>query len=467
MVALKPAPANKGTGARSVVLVDEELWFGTTDTSAAENAAANSMAATAGTVIGTKPFPESTRRLAELSNREPAPIQEMVQVLEGDPALSARLLRFVNSAALGLRQRCTSVRHAVTLVGTKQLHQLATTAAVLDMFDSGSETAVTILEHSAVVGAFCRYLGSHLGLPAEDLFTAGVLHDIGKLMLLDTFGDSYLSILQSSAEEPELVYAFERQAHGFDHGVLAAHVLKAWNIPDPLPKIIAWHHEPTRAYASSPLHGSLVQTLRLSDLLAHLMDRGATRADARLVTQHEAANYLDISEAQLDNMWDELATLRGHALHLKRTEGKSLEPDTESNTRVKLAAKEGLAEVPQQFPCAQCGSPSFGTACPACHGYVCTSHPIGERGWCGVCDNEFADFALAAFPLTTVHASAGAVLFALLAGAAGWATQGIDGLLRYTIAAALLGVLAMGGFVVTKRSYLRAKFIRSRPNRGN
>ncbi|HEY5955839.1 MAG TPA: HDOD domain-containing protein [Polyangiaceae bacterium] len=460
------ATSKQGAAARGPVLVDEELWFGTTDTSAAESAAAKSMAATAGSVVGTKPFPESAHRLAELSRRDPAPVQEMVEVLENDPALSARLLRFVNSASLGLRQRCTTIRHAVTLVGTKQLHQLATTAAVMDLFDDGSGEAVAVLEHSAVVGAFCRYLGTHLGLPAEDLFTAGVLHDIGKLMLLDTFGESYLALLNGCVHEPETIYARERKEYGFDHGILAAHVLKTWNIPDPLPKIIAWHHEPTRAYASSPLHGSLVQTLRLSDLIANLMQRGATRADVRQVTQHEAASYLDISEAQLDAMWDELATLRDHALHLKRSEGNSTDPKAaESTTRVKVAAKDGLAEVPQQFRCAKCGSASYGTACPACHGYVCTSHPIDNRGWCAVCDGEFDEFARKAFPVTSLHAATGASLIAVTGSVAGWASDGSAGLMRHGLAAIIIAMFAFGAFVLARRSYLRAKFIRTRPNR--
>ena len=165
----------KGPAIAPRVLLDEDLWFSAADSSIAEEAAAKSMAATAGTVLGAKPFPESARRLAELASKDNAQVGAMVEVLEQDPALSAKLLRVVNSAGFGLRQRCTSIRHAVTLVGSKHLHQMATTAAVLDLFDSESGPAVTVLEHSAVVGAFCRYLGTHQGLPSEDLFTAGVL----------------------------------------------------------------------------------------------------------------------------------------------------------------------------------------------------------------------------------------------------------------------------------------------------
>jgi len=251
----KPAPKSAPT-----VVLDEELWFGSSNGDEVEQAAAKSLAATAGTVIGAKPFPESARKLAELSSKENTPVQKYVQVLEQDPALSAKLLRVVNSAGFGLRQKCTSVRHAVSIVGSKRLHQMATTAAVLDLYDSDSDTAVKTLEHSAIMGAFCRYLAAHLSLPADDLFAIGALHDIGKLMMLETFGERYRKLVERAQDEPDVIFSLERAEYGFDHGVLAAHVLKAWNIPEPIPKVVAWHHEVTRAYHSSTFHSALVKS---------------------------------------------------------------------------------------------------------------------------------------------------------------------------------------------------------------
>jgi HD-like signal output (HDOD) protein len=452
------------------VLLDEELWFGSSNASEAqaEAAAAKSMAATAGTVLGAKPFPESARRLAELSSQENAQVNAMVQVLEQDPALSAKLLRVVNSAGFGLRQRCTSVRHAVTLVGSKHLHQMATTAAVLDLFDSDSGPAVSILEHSTIVGAYCRYLGAHQGLPAEELFTAGVLHDIGKLMMLDAFGDRYHAVFDRCLSNPDALFAMERAEFGFDHGVLAAHVLKAWNIPDPIPKVVAWHHEPTRAYGSSTLHAALVQTLRLADVLVHAMQSGATRAELGTIAQHEAASYLDISAAQLDAMWDELASLRERTLHQKRGGDAVSEPsEDKSATRVRSPnQRQESADVPQQFPCAQCGSPSFGTACPTCKGYVCPDHPIGESGWCVVCDAEYAAFAAKApFPVTALGGAIATLVVTVPTTTLGWFLGSSDGLVRGALAGLLMAAVGMGVALVARRTIVRTHFARTRPNR--
>ena len=218
-------PIQHSNGKGTTPAIDEELWFGAAhDHAVAEEAAARSMAALVGRIIGAKPFPMTARRLADLTRQDVVRIEPVIQVLESDPGLSARLLRLVNSAGYALRQRCTSVRHAATLVGTDRLHQIATTAAVLNMFDSKGPAAAQIIEHSTVVGAFCRYLGAHLALPVDDLFTAGFLHDIGKLMLMETENEQYVELLTKCSTKPDTIHHLERALYGFDHAVLAAHV---------------------------------------------------------------------------------------------------------------------------------------------------------------------------------------------------------------------------------------------------
>ena len=462
------ATKNKSVACVQPILLDEDLWFGSTNDVAAEHAAAKSMAATAGTVLGAKSLPEATRRLAELASKENTRVYEIVEVMEQDPPLSAKLLRTVNSAGFGLRQQCTSVRHAVTIVGSKRLYQMATTAAVLDLFDSASGPAVAVLEHSAVVGAFCRYLGTHLGLAADELFTLGVLHDLGKLMLLETSGDRYESMFAQCCDDPAALFTLERAEYGFDHGVLAAHVLKAWNIPDPIPRIVAWHHEPAKAYASSTAHAWFVQVLRLADTLEHAMASGGTRADLGAIVQHDAANYLEISEAQLDAMWEDLAELRCKTLSQKRGESDSAGPiENESATKVRtVRPQHEAANAHQNMSCVECGSPSFGASCPACRGYVCPNHPIDEGGWCNVCRAEYHAFA-AAIPFS-INASRSATIAIVVTAASsvlGWAAGASGGLVRGIVLGLFLASLGLGVAAVFRRAVTHSRFRLTRPHR--
>jgi len=461
-----PASQQKRAAGVPLVLVDEDLWFGTPDSGASESAAARSMAAEAGRVVGAKPFPAAAKRLAELARDETTKTGDFVQVLEQDPALSAKLLRMVNSAGFGLRQRCASVRHAVTLVGSEQLYRMATTAAVLDLFDAQSLHAVAILEHSAVVGAFCRYLGTHLSLPAEELFTAGMLHDIGKLMLLESLGTAYGELLDACGNGSDGIFLLERTKYGFDHGVLAAHVLKEWHIPDPLPRIVAWHHEPTRAYSSSSLHAAFVQTLRLADSLEHAFAEGLTKEQTESIAGMEAANYLDISAAQLMTMHADFAALRESTLAHARGEEQSDQSVSAIATgvRQKLPAPPA-AEVPRLFPCVTCGGPSFGATCGACGGYVCPEHPLGDSGWCQVCAAEYRVFSTKKRPLLRPAPVAIATGLTAVCTTLGALDVFVAGPAQGAAAGVLVSVLTFAGLWLVERTRMRADFVRSRANR--
>jgi hypothetical protein len=211
-----------------------------------------------------------------------------------------------------------------------------------------------------------------------------------------------------------------------------------------------------------------VQTVRLADLLAHAMSNGATRADITTIAQHEAASYLDISAAQLDALWDELSSLHDRTLHHSRG---GAEPDEstgdESATRVKSPLQHPAPiDVPRQFPCAQCGSPSFGDTCPACKGYACPKHPVGERDWCCVCDAEYPSFAQnQPTPLNAMRGTIAALAVVAASSAMGWFYGGPGGPVRGLISGLVVAALGTGSVVVAQRSSLRARFIRTRPDR--
>jgi len=404
---------------------DENEWFGGRDQDA-EEAASKSLAATAARIVGAKPFPVAAKRLEELTRTSTARIEQVVLVLESDPALSARLLRLVNSAGYGLKVRCTSVRHAAVLVGTRRLNQVATTAAILDLFESSNTLAAELLEHAAIVGSLCRYLAVHLGLPHDELFTCGFLHDIGKIMLLDTEREVYPALLREFGGNADSVHEQERRVFGFDHATLGAHVLTAWNIPEPVPKVIAWHHQPARALQDSLL-SAMVQTLRLADLLAYELGRRQEQEGIQLVAASEAAQYLDISEPQLAAMWHDLSALRDRSKARShgeaeleaadprlevpqslRPRGGSLSPraktsiaptrgsivptDSDPPGSIRPGSDQAAKEVPNKLACVVCGTGSYGNICQACGGHVCPNHQTGADEWCSLCEDEFAEF---------------------------------------------------------------------------
>jgi HD-like signal output (HDOD) protein len=467
------------------VEVDEELWYGASSDEAAEAEAAKSMAARMGRIIGAKPFPAAAQRLSQITRDPNCQMDEVVAVLESDPALSARLLRLVNSVGFSLRTACTSVRHAAALVGTEKLNQVASTAAILDMYESGGERAKQLLEHATVVGTLCRYLAFHFGLPPDELFTCGFLHDIGKLMLLDIEGDAYLELLGPEMPEFDTTHVEERKRFGFDHALLAGHVLAAWNIPHPVPKVVAWHHHVTRAYAESTAISQMVSTLRLADAMSFALQREDRQAQIETLARMEAASYMDISEGQLAAMWDEVralterarAVFRGekvddsHFTHTSRPSGASLRAVARAKhqDRASLSAASAppSSERSRQFPCVVCGGPSYAHRCAACRGYMCPLHVAGEDEWCQLCRGEYEEAGIPSIrPLvsTLVGALAGALVAAAFFGAASAGAQRpLRIMIGPTLILMLLGMLAGVG----QRWIRRWWFLRSRPSRAS
>jgi len=479
---------------------EEDVWFGGGDDRDAEARAEQSVAAVGARIIGAKPFPVAARRLEELTRNPKARLEQVVSVLETDPGLSVRLLRLVNSAGYGLKVRVTSVRHAAVLVGTRRLHQVATTAAILDLFETNNETAVELLEHATVVGSLCRYLAVHLGLPHDELFTCGFLHDIGKLMMLDTEGEKYADLVSKYGGAPDQLHTHERRVFGFDHALLGAHVLKAWNIPDPVPKVVLYHHAPQRAMQDTLL-SSMVHTLRLADMMSYALVLDSDQEGIAIVTESEAAQYLEISEPQVAAMWSDLRALaersraRSHgqpdmevvaprrlevprSLRPRRSGAPRSLPPTSSMpapNSFDFAPKSSrnptdprtasdINEVPTHFPCVACSKPSYGNVCAACEGQVCPEHQIGPDHWCVLCMGEYAKFrsknALPGYVKVTGLAIAGFSVGASVTGVMVSQTFAVWKL----IVAPLTMVLLWGVLLpVAHRLWMRKRFVNSRP----
>lgn len=478
---------------------DEDAWFGGADDRDAEARVEQSVAAVGARIIGAKPFPIAARRLEELTRNPKARLEQVVSVLETDPGLSVRLLRLVNSAGYGLKVRVTSVRHAAVLVGTRRLHQVATTAAILDLFETNNETAVELLEHATVVGSLCRYLAVHLGLPHDELFTCGFLHDIGKLMMLDTEGEKYAELVRNYGGAPDQLHSHERRVFGFDHALLGAHVLKAWNIPDPVPKVVQYHHAPQRAMQDTLL-AAMVHTLRLADMMSYALVLDSDQEGITIVTESEAAQYLEISEPQVAAMWIDLRALadrsraRSHgqpdmevvaprrlevprSLRPRRSGApRSLPPAAStppnsfdfapksSRSGAPGRSNSDVNEVPTHFPCVACSKPSYGNICAACEGQVCPEHQIGPDHWCVLCMGEYAKFrsknALPGYVKVTGLAIAGFSVGASVTGVMVSQTFAVWKL----IVAPLTMVLLWGVLLpVAHRLWMRKRFVNSRP----
>lgn len=293
--------------AASGFTLDEELWFGDVSAEAeAEREAAASLAARIAQIQGLKPFPVAAQRLLASVRDPDFDVGEVAALIEGDVSLAARVLKVVNAAAFGLARRCNTVHHAVVLLGARTISELAAALVVMDMFKGNDALVSGLRRHAAGTATIGRQLATSIGLPDENVFTGGLLHDLGKLLLLQSPEPDYPTLLASAPMERDAVHARERRIYGYDHAVLAGHVLAAWKVPAPLPQVVAWHHQPVRAYEAGGRVAQTVALVRLADRIAHAVARVESGGEADpldALARDEAATYLGVDASLMTELW--------------------------------------------------------------------------------------------------------------------------------------------------------------------
>jgi HD-like signal output (HDOD) protein len=189
-------------------------------------------------------------------DREDATSIDVARVIERDPALTARLLRAANSAAFSRGgDRISTVAAAVQRIGVGQVRTLCLVLAVVQAFGKGEGLSHDALwEHSAAVGAVARRLWTRAagtGAGLEDLYVAGLLHDVG-LLVIDQFFPADFAAVQTARREMDLpLWQQEEDSLGMDHGDVGGLLLGSWGLPPLIVDAVTYHHREDEAPPAS------------------------------------------------------------------------------------------------------------------------------------------------------------------------------------------------------------------------
>jgi putative nucleotidyltransferase with HDIG domain len=294
----------------------EELWFGEDESPEVRARAAGSLSAKLAELRGMKPFPVVAERVMTLVADQRARLEEVARVLETDPALAARTLSLANSALFLVGRPCDSVNQAILRVGTKALYEMMAAVAMLEMFEDVRGIGLGFRDHCVAVAAIGRALVRRHGWPgAGQVFLAGLFHDVGKLLSMQSEELPY-DALPREYMRCDMVHHHERKILGYDHAVLGGHVLHQWNLPAAVTKAVAWHHQSGRAYAAGGDEGLLVAVIRVADRVDHAIAEGAEPDDTLLeaFSRDASMSYLDLEAADLVRAWPALMEARLSAL---------------------------------------------------------------------------------------------------------------------------------------------------------
>jgi HD-like signal output (HDOD) protein len=213
-------------------------------------------------------LPQIALSVMEVAADQDAGADDLRQVLEGDAALAARVLRSVNSASYGLQNEVTNLLQAISHLGFNQIRNLAMTAAVSELFKVdeviGSYRRSELWRHLVSVGVCARLLAMRRKMPNfEDAFLAGLLHDFG-IILEDQWIHEPFRTVVTRLPEFETLVDCERECLGFDHTQLASRIAKDWKFPDAV-KASILHHHASREYSGAG--ADVVQVVEVANVL--------------------------------------------------------------------------------------------------------------------------------------------------------------------------------------------------------
>ena len=193
-------------------------------------------------------LPQVFLELQQAINRSNTSAGDLAEIISQDPSLTAFLLRMVNSAFYSLPMQIDTISRAVTVVGVNQLSTLAVGTSVMSLFKDVPAEVLDVEQfwkHSLTCGLIARRLCRITGKgDPERAFVAGLLHDIGQLILLQSEPERASAVLSHARARDVLLYEEEKSLLGFDHATLGGMLLRKWNFPFVLVTSVLEHHHP-------------------------------------------------------------------------------------------------------------------------------------------------------------------------------------------------------------------------------
>jgi HD-like signal output (HDOD) protein len=249
-------------------------------------------------------LPEVALRIARMVEDPSSSAADIGREISHDAALTARLLRIANSPALGHHGKIATISRAITVLGVRQVRDLTVGLTAIRTFEGISNELVTMesfWRHSFLCAVAAGQVAARRGRnPDDSPFVAGLLHDIGQLVLFSRAPVPARQALLMSVDSADDLGLFlcEREVMGFDHGAVGLALAQKWGLPRSLQECIEFHHEPERAQGY-PLEVATVHIANSAAVLAEigsceLTDAPAISDAALRAARMDAAGVLEI-----------------------------------------------------------------------------------------------------------------------------------------------------------------------------
>jgi HD-like signal output (HDOD) protein len=227
-------------------------------------------------IIGLPTLPSMLQNINRLMLNPRTSAKEVAQLISSDPAIASKVLRVVNSSFYGFPNRISTVTHAIVILGFNTVKSIVLSSTIFDVFKGEREKDLfdrnDFWRHSVGCGAASRAVGRVIGYQAlEEIFIAGLLSDIGKIVEDQFLHDTFVRIVQVTRSKNCLLARAEEEVLGVTHAEVGAWLFERWNMAKGLVEAIRFHHNPALAGD----HQRLASIVHLADILVRAIRFGS------------------------------------------------------------------------------------------------------------------------------------------------------------------------------------------------
>ncbi len=254
------------------------------------------------------PLPQSITQILEITRDDNSSSLELANVFKRDPTLAVNILKLANLPAYGFSSRISTINHAIVCLGLDTVKSIALTSSTHEMLNkeiSAYSLGEGMLWQHSISCAICaKIIAQRIGYEDnEEAYIAGLLLDIGKIILSGFAGDEFSEVAERVEKEKIPFNIAEQEILGFDHPQIGGRVIKKWNLPTALVEAVQYHHQPDKA----DTHKMLTYIVHLADAIGCMLGIGLGSDGLMYVFEENTLNVLGLNKEDVESIMSELA----------------------------------------------------------------------------------------------------------------------------------------------------------------